>query len=445
MSLFTSVKKSVKKIMLVLLGSWLVLISVPVLAGDIPLQKAIDKGIAMDAGNANFKLAWNQAQLDTEKARLQKRFTVSAAGSYRFQSDRMQISMPDIMPAPGIVIPGTRIDAGSKHNYDLKLAITQPIYTGGVLSGAVDINSHAAALQKLNVSLRKVQVTGNIKSSYFTYRLLERKKNSLRLLKKNLELHNKRLEDYYREELVKKTDLLETRIKITETQMNIEQLQRKMKEEKIHFKRLTSFDIDNIETEYIEEAAGFKDSFGRFNARHPALKQFRRQIKIQEQQKKIMAGNYKPQVMGFAQLHYGKPGIDFFKNQWSLYFQGGFDVSMKLFDWHRLRKDKQIADAAIDRLRNREKDFIDNVRKQMEQLYARKRSLKKQLEQARQLAEMATEDAGLKKDLYDENQAANVDYLSALLTTQRYRSMQRELDARVQLVNAGINMLVGEQ
>lgn len=425
----------VKKVIVILAVICLMCNASILMAGDIPLQRAIEKGIALDAGTANVKLAQEQSQLDIQKARDLKRFTVMAAGSYRFQSEQMEIS----------AIPGTSFSAGAKHNYDLKLAVTQPVYTGGVLSGAVDSSIHADAIQELNLSQRKIQVAADIKLSYFTYRLLDHKKKSLQLLMKNLELHHQKLEDYYKEDLVKKSDVLETQIKITEIMMNLEQLQRQMQEEKISFQRLTGFDIDDIKSDYNEETSGFEDSFARFTAIHPALKQFRRRVRLKEQQKKITKGKYKPQVMSFAELHYGRPGIDFFKNEWSLYFQGGINISMKVFDWHRLRKENRIADTAIEQLKNSEQEMIDKVKKQMKQLYVRKHSLQKQLEQARQLSEISAEDAGLKKILYDENQAANVDYLAALVTTQRYQSMQQELIAQIQLVNTGINMLVGEQ
>jgi outer membrane protein TolC len=422
---------------------WLAFFPAMARAGDIPLPKAVQKGIELDAQYNNHRLARRQADLEIQKAKNNRRFTVDAAGSYRFQSDQMEISMPDISPAPGLVIPGVQISAGAKHNYDLKLSLLQPIYTGNILSQSIHLNRQAAAVRGWDVILRKVQVAGQIKTSYYTCRLLESKEKSLLLLIENLGLHYKRLADYFEEDLVKKSDLLETEVKINEAEMNLEQVRRQMEEEKISFHRLTSFHIHDIEAGYREDAAGFEDSFARFSTTHPALKQLEHHIRMQGSRKKIIAGNYLPRVMGFAELHYGRPGIDFFQNRWSFYFQGGINVQVKVFDWNRRHKDSQIVDADIGRLKNRKKEIVNDVKKQFMQLYARKRSLERQLQKARKLAAIAAEDAALKKELYNENQAANIDYLAALLTKERYQSMQQELNVQVQLVNVGINLLVG--
>jgi outer membrane protein TolC len=150
-----------------------------------------------------------------------------------------------------------------------------------------------------------------------------------------------------------------------------------------------------------------------------------------------------PQVAGFAQLHYGRPGIDFFKNQWSLYFQGGLSASMKLFDWHKKKQDHQVADASIRQLENRKQELLIEVKKNLKQLYTGLRSIESQLTLAKQLASTAGEDAQLKEELYKENQSANIDYLSALINKERYEAMQQEFIFQGQLLKMTINMLVG--
>jgi outer membrane protein TolC len=288
-----------------------------------------------------------------------------------------------------------------------------------------------------------MQITGEIKSSYFSYHLLVNKKKSLQLLINNLQLHFKRVTDLYKEDLIKKSDLLETELKMVEAKMNVETVKRKIEEEKIRFNRLTTYDVNQIESNYHEIAGTFNESVDRFASFHPTLKNIGHQVRLLQLQKKIVSGKYLPQVAGFAQLHYGRPGIDFFKNQWSLYFQGGLSASMKLFDWHKKKQDHQVADASIRQLENRKQELLIEVKKNLKQLYTGLRSIESQLTLAKQLASTAGEDAQLKEELYKENQSANIDYLSALINKERYEAMQQEFIFQGQLLKMTINMLVG--
>jgi outer membrane protein TolC len=407
------------------------------------LEKAIEKGIQMDNQYKNRLLDAEIIELNQKKARMKKLFRVDLSGAYLFKSQQMEIIFPDSNPAPGVVIPGMNILAGAKHNYDLKLSLVQPIFTGGILSNHVKLETLNQLREKYNTDSRKIEVAGMIKSSYFTYRLLESKKKSLSLLIRNLKLHYKKINNLYREELVKKSDLLETKIKISEIEMTREELNQLLKEEKINFTRLCGFAVEDVEKKYDESIGTFPESLSFFKARHPALKTIDQNIRMLYLQKKLAAGNYLPQVQGFAELHYGRPGIDFFKNEWSLYFQGGINVNFRIFDGNQLKKEKKIADMVIRKLDNHKEDLVLEVKRKLTQLYAKKKSIEKQLKLMKSMVKLASEDAGLKEELVKEKQVSNIDYLSALLDRERYESLHNELLLRVRLIKLNINTLIG--
>jgi outer membrane protein TolC len=409
----------------------------------IPLEKAIEKGIQMDNQYKNQLLETEISGLNQKKARMKKLFSVDLGGSYFFKSQQMEISFPDSTPAPGVVIPGMNISAGAKHNYDLKLSLIQPIFTGGILSNHVKLETINQLREKYNTDSRENQVAGMIKASYFTCRLLESKKESLSLLIRTLKLHHKRLDNLYREELVKKSDLLETLIKISETGMKQEELNQLLQEEKINFTRLCGFAVEDMVENYDESISTLPESLSFFEDNHPGLKIIDQNIRMLYLQKKITAGNYLPRVQGFAELHYGRPGIDFFKNEWSLYFQGGINVNFRIFDRDQLKIEKKTADMAIQKLDNHKEDLVLEVKKKLSQLYAKKKSIEKQLEMVKNMVKFAAEDATLKEELVKENQVANIDYLSALLDKERYQSMQNELLLQLSLIKLNVNVLIG--
>ncbi len=411
---------------------WVILLTIGLYAGDIPLQKAVEKGIQMDANYKNRGVDAQKSVLELEKAGNQRWFNMDFGGSYLFKSEQMEISF----------IPGKTITAGAKHNYDLKVGVLQPIFSGHMITNTMRLEEQKAGLITFQLASRELEVAGMVKSSYFTYGLLAAKKKSLFILIENLKLHLDRVTSLYEEEQVKKSDVLETELRITEAALNLEELERQMEEEDIRFTRLCSYSINDIEVNYQEDIGTLEESLARFNAAHPSLKIFDQNIDIMETGKKIMTGNYLPRLNGFAELHYGKPGLDFFKNQWSFYFQGGINVSVKLFDWHKLKRDKQLADMSIQQVVNQKAEVILEVTQKLKQLYARLRSLEKQMHTTVKLAAIAAEDAGLKEALYKENQSSNLDYLTALLNRERYESQQNELKFQYQWVKMNINTLI---
>jgi len=410
---------------------------------EIPLKKAIETGIQADNTYKNNLLDQDIDRLNLQKASMKKFFNLDLSASYLFKSDQMQIIFPDTQVGPGTVIPGKTILAGSKHNYDIKLALSQPLFTGGILSNSIKLEMEKQSLDQFKTVIRKLDMAGKIKSSYFTYRLLENKKKSLSFLVENLKLHRQHVTNFYNEELVKKSDMVETEIKLSETELNLEDLDRLLKEEKINFAKLSTFDIDDVEKSYNETVGTLDETLAYFKTHHPVLDTIHRSIRMLELKKKIIAGSYLPQLYGTAELHYGKPGIDFFQNQWSLYFQGVIGLSFKVFDWNQLKKEKTIIDISLAQLKNQEDELIKEMSKNLGQLYARKESIEKQLTMLGKMVRLGAEDAALKQELYKESQVSNLDYLSALLTHERFRSQENERTVEYQLIQVAINTLIG--
>jgi len=59
------------------------------------------------------------------------------------------------------------------------------------------------------------------------------------------------------------------------------------------------------------------------------------------------------------------------------------------------------------------------------------------------MVRLGAEDAALKQELYKESQVSNLDYLSALLTHERFRSQENERTVEYQLIQVAINTLIG--
>lgn len=421
-----------KLLLLPLLGCALLL------PAKVPLEKAVADGVARNEAVLNERLEEENIAVARRSAEFNRWFTADFAGSYLFKSQQMEITLP----AMGPTAPRT-IEAGGRHNYDLKLVLNQPIFTGGNLQRAVEKEILAAAAAEHVTRLRRVEAAGRIRASFFTWKLLTDRRRSLALLLEQLELHQRKLQSMLQEELVRRSDVLETAVKIEETRIGLIDLDQAAAAEAVQFHRWCSMGPEEIEEPAPCPPLSLEEALGALQARHPLLLSLDERLKMIPLQKKSLSAAYLPQVAGFAELHYGRPGIDFFRNRWSVYLQGGIGVSMPLFRWNRLQRDRRQADIAGEKLQNQRREFLADAEKNLRQLHTQQLALREKLAVIEGLTSLADEDAALKETLYRESQIANIDYLAALTARERYRSMKNEILVQIELVKNNIAVLIG--
>ena len=197
-----------------------------VLPAKVTLSQAVANAWAINPGLDSQQLEEKAAAIAGLTAWRQKYFSVYFSGSYRYTSDKIEVAVSDFPFSFGANIPpGTVILSTPDQNVDLKMSLVQPLFSGGLLNNAVKMETMREAAEKDLTRLRKIELAGRVKSSYFNYLLYCKKRDSLNFLLSSLDLHLKKVENLYAEELVKKSDVLETRVKADEVKLGLEDLE----------------------------------------------------------------------------------------------------------------------------------------------------------------------------------------------------------------------------
>jgi outer membrane protein TolC len=348
------------------------------------------------------------------------------------------------IPVNNNIPPGTVVLSAPNDNFDLKMSLVQPLYSGGIMSNAVKIEAIRGAAEKDMTRLKKIELAGKVRSSYFNYLLFCKKRDSLNYFLSSLNLHLQKVENLYAEELVKKSDLLETQAKTDEIKLSLLDLEQLIAAEAVYFKSLCGFDPQDIDFKPVSRNESFDSAREYFLAGHPLLRSLDERACIIQIQKKSISAAYLPQLNAFAEMHYGRPGQNFFKDEWTLYFQGGLSVTMPVFNWNKGGRDKNLADIAARKLENQRADFIRESEKSLHQLYLYKESLEKKLVLLDNLSANAAEDIRLKEKLYEENQIDHTDLLAAMTSQERYLSNREELLAQMEILKVSIDTMIGK-
>jgi outer membrane protein TolC len=325
----------------------------------------------------------------------------------------------------------------------LKLSLLQPLYSGGLLSNAVKVEAARGAAEKELTRLKRIELAGRVKASYFNFLLYSRKRDSLNFLLSSLDLHLQKVTNLYAEELVKRSDLLETRAKADEVRLGLQDIEQLIAAEAAQFSSLSGYDPEEIDFQPGEKVESFAAAWERFLAGHPLLRSLDERARLVRIQKRLVAAAYLPQVSAFAEMHVGRPGQNFFMDKWTFYVQGGVSVSQPVFNWNKRGRDLELVDIAGRKLENQRAAFLRESEKNLRQLYLTMDSIGKKLALLDGLAANAAEDVRLKEQLYEENQIDHTDLLAAMSSQEQYLSKRGEALAQMEMLAAAIDTLIG--
>ncbi len=416
-----------------------------ILPAKVTLPQAVANAWTISRGLDSQKLEEEAAAIAKATALRQKYFSIFFNGSYRYSSDKVEVKISDFPFSFGANIPPETIVLSTpNNNFDLKMSLVQPLYSGGLLNNAVKMEAVRQASEKDLTRLKKVELAGKVRSSYFNYLLFCRKRDSLNFLLSSLDLHLQKVQNLYAEEQVKRSDLLETLAKADETKLNLADLDQLIAAEAVLFNSLCGYDPQDIDFQPVDKNESFDSARECFLSGHPLLRSLDEKARLVQIQKRSVAAAYLPQLSAFAEMHYAQPGQNFFKNGWTLYFQGGVSVSLPVFNWNKRGRDLELADIAGRKLENQRTDFVRESEKSLRQLFLYKDSLEKKRVLLDNLVANAAEDIRLKEKLYEESQIDHTDLLAAMASQERYTSNREELQAQMEMLEVNIDTLIGK-
>jgi outer membrane protein TolC len=367
------------------------------LPAKVTLSQAVANAWRISPGLDSQILEEKAAAIARVTAQRQKYFSVLFSGGFRYSSDKVQVKASDFPFSLGPAVdPGTVILSAPGETVDLKMSLLQPLYSGGLLSNAVKMEAIRSASERDLTRLKRIELANKVKSSFFTHLLFSNKLDSLNSFLSSLELHLQKVTHLYDEGLARRSDLLETQAKADEVRLQLQDLEQLRSAEAVQFHSLSGYDPQDVAFTPAAKDGSFDAARDRFLAGHPLLHSLDEKGRLIRIRKRSVSAAYLPQVSAFAEAHYGRPGQNFFMDQWTLYFQGGVSVSMPVFNWNKGGRDKELLDVAARQLENQRADFVRESEKGLRQLFLYKHSLKKKQALLEGLLANAAEDIALK-------------------------------------------------
>lgn len=360
---------------------------------------------------------------------LQKNFLpqFSLSGQASYQSEVTKVSVP----LPGITIPSP-----SKDQYKILADVSQLLYDGGAVKQQKEIQQLNAVVeqQKIEVELYKLQE--RINQLYLSVLYIDEQVAQADLIKKDLENGMKKVEAQVQNGVSFKSNLNVLKAEwLKADQRTIELVAAR----KGLLETIGLFINQPIEENTVFEKPVLPQTKTSFDIRRPELQLYSAQQKLLNGQNKLIESKNLPKASLFFQGGYGRPGLNFLKNDFDFFYTTGIRFNWNFGGLYTAKKEKELV-----RINNQivevQKDlFLLNTNTQLKQQQA-------EIDKIEQLIAKDDEIIGLRVSV---KQSANAQLENGVITANDYlREVNAEDQARqtritheLQLLQAKINYL----
>ena len=390
-----------KKILIVFL-----LMTNIVLARDLTLDQAIDLSL-----NNSKEMRISEKNLDISKLNVSKAFknalpSVTYTGAYTVGEHERQI-----------LTQSERNYVSKKRGYTQNLKLTQPLFTGGVVTAGIkgakayeNIASYSFLQSKIKNRLDTIKIFSDIINAQ---RNLEALSYSEEVLLKRYQ----KQEEQLKLRLITKPDILQTEYSIEDirAQMinvknvvdtNMEKLYIRTGISKSEPLNLVPFDIPNNFSEKINLDSDLKQAINE----SLSAKVAEEQVKVASATRMAAVGDLLPQVSAFASYGTGERTTferSYRDGEWT----GGVQVSWKVFSFGSDLDNYRVAKLQEEQEELRETSTKENIEIDVRSAYLNVLSLEKQIASQAKALEAAKVNFELNQEKYDAGLISTVDYL----------------------------------
>ncbi len=344
---------------------------------------------------------------------------LSLNGQATYQSEVTQIKIP---------IPGVTVDPLNKDQYKLLADISQLIYDGGMIKQqkAIQQFNETTEQQKLEVELYKLNE--KINQLFLGVLFLDEQLKQVELVKSDLNNGIKRVEAQVNNGVAFRSSLNVLKAELLKADQRIIELQSSRK----GFLDVLSLFINQSLPENTQlEKPVVKPALS-LDINRPELQLFSSQQKLLGSQVGLIDAKNKPRASFFWQGGYGRPGLNFLKNDFAFFYTTGVRLNWSFGGLYTRKNEKKILELSQKTIDIQKDVFLLNTNTQLKQQQA-------EIDKLRKLADTDIAIIDLRVKIKD---AAKAQLENGVITANDYlREVNAEDQARQSLITHQVQLL----
>lgn len=329
-----------------------------------PAQEILTLEACYDFAEENYPLASQISLLEEKTGRelevIQKEYLpkidLNAKASY--QSDVTEIP---------IDLGGQSIESVAKDQYRATVDVEQLLYNGGRINARKELKEVELLSQTQEVKVNLYQIKKRINKYYFGILQLREQLGVLNSKENELAERVKELESQVK---------FGTALPASENVLNAEILKIRQQQDEVDsqlqtaLKSLSAYIARPVDTSTILELPE-QGTLLQNEGSRPETELFNLKEEELDHNKSLLSRSLYPNIYGFAQGGYGRPGYNFLDNSFQEFYMVGVKLNWNVFDWGRVKEQKRSLDISKDLLDVEKETFNFNNNIELEEAQAR--------------------------------------------------------------------------
>lgn len=375
-------------------------------------------------GLAQQDLLRQQALEELAIQEVETRPVVSAQAGYGYTSEvaRLPIELPGI----------GRPAAGTRNRYEAAVMVEQPLYTGGRLAQQSEAALQLVRAQEAGQQAALEQVLLQVGQLYHQVQLNHTQQQILAEAMERAGLHLRRARALLAAGQATAFDTLEVANRRLQLYTQARELADLEEVLRLRLGRLLDLEAPPQVADQPDQALPPLDSLAALQEQalrqRPELRQLAALRQAQSRRQAALEAVRRPQLYANASYRYGRPGVDFFRDDWMGYYTVGLNARWQLWDWGQDQGQVRKARLEGRRLDLQDQQLRAEIRQQVAELWVQLHSAGRQLDLQEQLVAQERERERLVADSYSRSQATSLDLSnaeSALTAAQLARQQSR--------------------
>ncbi|MBD3232915.1 MAG: hypothetical protein GF315_04250 [candidate division Zixibacteria bacterium] len=376
--------------------------------------------------------------------------SLSFAASYTRLSDIPPFEISPGLPPPS---PSTiTISEPILDNYNLRLSLQQPLFTGLRLHNRYTMSQHLAASTRSDYQRVKSDLTFEIRQAYwFLFKALKNKE----IVDDNvllMESHLKDIENFYEQGLVTKNEVLKVQVQLSNTKLRQIEAQNATRLAKISLNNLLDLPL-GTDIIPVSEADCQVREFADVDALIKQAKRERSEMKMMESRKKagqagvnIARAGWFPSLYLTGNYYYSRPNPrimpaeDEFDDTWDV----GVSLTFDIWNWGRTVYQTRKAKAELAQIEDASSRIEDGIELEVTNNYFEFMEARDKVAIAEESVEQAEENYRITNDEFKVGMALNSDLLDAEVALLRAKVEHTQILVDYELAKAKLLKSIGE-
>jgi len=303
---------------------------------------------------------------------------ITIHGQATYQSDVTQV--PSLLP--GIIIQRL-----SKDQYKVVADVTQTIYDGGIMSSQAGIQGSVSEIDNQKIEIELLKIKERVNQIYLGVLLIDAQLAQIKLVKDDLNANISKLDAAFLNGTATKSDVDVLKAEL----LNAEQRKIELHSSRISYLNMLGLLInENLNESTILLTPSLINFLSANEIIRPELRLYSAQKNLIENQDGLTVSKIIPKANLFFQGGYGRPGLNFFVNDFAWYYITGIRFSWSLSNLYSYGNESEINQLNLQSIDAQTETFLLNTKITTNQQLQEIDKLNKMIEVDKSIIELRT-------------------------------------------------------